>query len=270
MNHQNWPSEARRIAAGIRQRAFDITVAQNGAYLGQACSAAEIIATLRAGVMRESEGDVLVLSPAHYCLALYAAMVETGELDPDVFETYNADGSHVEMIGGTGAPGMLFTTGSLAQGLSQAIGYALARRSRKRGGRVFVFISDGELEEGQTWEAMMSLAHHNLGEITLVLDANDSQVDGSPAGIMNLEPIAEKFAAFGVETHEVDGHDIEAIHAAVGAERGERARAVICRTNIWQGIPSLRTRHNLHFVRFRDSEAELAQKDLNEHAGGVR
>ena len=267
MNTKNWPAEAHRIAAGIRQRAFDIAVAQHGGYLGQACSAAEILATLYAGIMREDEGDVLVLSPAHYCLALYAALVETGDLSPEELDTYNQDGSPVEMVGGTGAPGMLFTTGSLAQGLSQAIGYALARRLRgTAGGRIFVFMSDGELEEGQTWEAFMSLAHHRINEITVLLDANDNQVDGAPSGIMNPEPIRDKLLAFGLDAHEVNGHDCQAIYRAVGTETGETARAVICRTNIWQGIPSLRERHNLHFVRFREGEAAIAQQELQQHA----
>lgn len=251
--------DVEQVALGIRRRALEITVARNGGYLGQACSGAEILATLHGRVL--GPDDTLVLSPAHYCLALWAAMVETGSLPPDALDDYGLDGAALEMIGGSGAPGMPFTTGSLAQGLSQAIGLALARRIRGLPGRVFVYLGDGELQEGQTWEALLSLAHFRLTSVVVVLDLNDSQVDGSPADVLGLEPILDKLTAFGLDAVEVDGHAPGAILAALTAV-GDRPRAVACRTRIWQGMPSLADRANLHFVRFREGEAERAWEDL--------
>lgn len=251
--------DVERIARGIRRRALEVAVARNGAYLGQACSGAEILAVLHGHVL--GPDDTLVLSPAHYCLAHWAAMIETGALPPDALDDYGLDGASLEMIGGSGSPGMPFTTGSLAQGLSQGIGLALARRIQGQPGRVVVYVGDGELQEGQTWEALLSLAHFGLTSVVLVLDLNDSQVDGSPADVLGLEPISGKLAAFGLDVVEIDGHDPAALLEALTTV-GARPRAVACRTRIWQGIPSLAERANLHFVRFREGEAERAREEL--------
>jgi transketolase len=259
-----WEGEARAAAARIRARALEIAIARDGAYLGQACSSAELLATLHLRAMDRANGDVLVLSPAHYTLALYAMLAELGELSEDDVATYGLDGSPLEMVGGHGAPGMLFTTGSLAQGLSQAIGLALARRVCGEPGRVFVLLSDGELQEGQTWEAFLTLAHHELASVVVLLDLNDSQVDGSPEDVLALEPVVEKLLAFRLDAAEVDGHDPAAIAAAL-EEIGERPRVLACRTSISRGLPSLAARANLHFVRFRPGEAEAARADLERH-----
>lgn len=257
----DWLPSVERLAAGIRLRCLEIAIRRDGAYLGQACSSAELLATLYGRVLRRDRGDVFVLSPAHYCLALWAALVELGELAANVFERYGEDGAELEMIGGGGAPEMPFTTGSLGQGLSQALGLALARRMRGERGRVFVLISDGELQEGQTWEAFMALAHLGLTSVTVLIDLNDSQVDGSPREVMAIEPVVDKLCAFGLDTMELDGHSPVAIAAALEGER-RSPRVLACRTRIWQGIPSLAGRHNLHFVRFRAGEAEVALAEL--------
>jgi transketolase len=258
----NWTAEAARIARSIRLRSLETAIRLNGAYLGQSCSAAEILATLFLRHVNRQRGDLVVISPAHYCLALYAVMVEMGELSEDAFLTYNQDGSKVEMIGGTGAPGMPFTTGSLAQGLSQAIGTALARRKLGRPGQIYVYVSDGELQEGQTWEAFMSLGHHRLANITVILDVNYSQVDGDPRGILDFDPIHAKLTAFNLDCVDVDGHDLEAIDAALSAPATGKPRILNCLTSISQGLPSISDRANLHFVRFRDGEAAKALADL--------
>lgn len=258
----NWPAEAKRIAFAVRRRSLDTAIRLNGAYLGQSCSAAEILGVLFARHINRARGDLFVMSPAHYCLAMYAAMVEVGELSEDEFCTYNADGSHVEMIGGTGAPGMPFTTGSLAQGLSQAIGTALAWRLKKQESRLFVYCSDGELQEGQTWEAFMSLGHRKLGNITVLIDVNYSQVDGDTRGVLDFDPVLPKLKAFKLDAVHVNGHDIAALDEALTRSGSGQPRVVVADTKIWQGMPSLSDRANLHFVRFRDGEAERARADL--------
>jgi transketolase len=258
----NWTAEAARVARGIRVRSLDIAIRQNGAYLGQSCSAAEILATLALRHLDRDRGDLLIISPAHYCLALYALMVERGEMSEAEFLTYNQDGSKVEMIGGAGAPGMPFTTGSLAQGLSQAIGVALARRKRGDTSRIWVYMSDGELQEGQTWEAFMVLGHYQLSSIGIVIDVNYSQVDGDTRAVIDFDPVAEKLRAFRLDPVEVDGHDPAAIDEVFATAGDGRPRVAVARTNIWQGLPSISDRANLHFVRFRDGEADLARADL--------
>lgn len=255
-----WVETVATTAGACRRRAVDIAARINGTYLGQVCSSAEVLAALHSGVLEDD--DLFVLSPTHYSLALYLTLAETGRLDPSELDTFAQDGSRLEMIGGHQAPGIEFTTGSLAQGLSQGIGVALGRRHSNRPGQVVVFISDGELQEGQTWEAFMSIKQLRLDNLVIILDANNSQVDGSPEDIMSVEPIADRVEAFGLQAIEIDGHDATAIAKAL-AEAAHESSVVIARTDIARGIPSLASRPNLHFVRFREGEVDQARADLS-------
>jgi transketolase len=283
-------------ASRIRSRMVQLAIARRGAYLAQACSSAEILATLYLRLMRlgpassiraaaRTEGpprpgdagtqgcdfngprdgvhDRFVLSPAHYAAALYVTLVEVGRLDGRDLTHYGEDGSSLEMIGSEQSPGMEATTGSLAQGLSVALGMAAARMIKAQPGTIWVLISDGELEEGQTWEAFAAAAHHRLGNVVVLIDANSLQVDGAPREVMNMEPIAEKVRYFGWDTHEVDGHDPQAIAAAAARRRPGVPMCIVCRTTPWQGLPSLRQRYpeRLHFVRFKPGEEEAVLSD---------
>lgn len=257
-----WQDKVAETARRMRLRSVETAIRLNGCYLGQVCSAAEILAVMFERHCHTSADDVFILSPAHYCLALYAVMAERGELSEEEFLTYNEDGSRVEMIGGYGAPGMDYTTGSLGQGLSQGLGVAMARERLGKPGRIFVYLSDGELQEGQTWEALMTYGFRRPGNVTLIIDVNYSQVDGDPREILDFDPIADKLRAFNLKPIEVDGHDIEALDAAFAASAAELAQVIVATTNISQGVPSISQRHNLHFVRFRAGEAETALADL--------
>ncbi|HXF57302.1 MAG TPA: transketolase [Actinomycetota bacterium] len=285
------------MAAGVRRRVLLHTVRHNGGYLTQACCAAEILATLYTRVMDlgPSEGprippafpgvpgkagrrglsgaaynggpdphrDRFVLSPAHYALVLYATLVEVGRMDAEGLELFNRDGSTVEMIGAEHSPGMEVTSGSLGQALSVAVGLALGRRRTGARGRVWVLLSDGELQEGQTWEALLVAAHYRLDNLGVYLDANGFQCDGPVEAVLGVEPIAEKVRAFGWRVHEVHGHDVEALAAPAAEPPDGRPLMVVARTRPWQGIPSLRDRApRFHYVRFRPGEAERALADL--------
>lgn len=294
----DWAGAARSVARGIRLRVLRLAAARNGAYLAQACSSADILAALYVRLMdlapsegawlpptfrsvprpglpsdwggqyngpRECHRDRFILSPAHYATALYAALIEAGRLSETALDDCGRDGSRLEMIGAEYSPGVEATTGSLAQGLSVAIGEALARRVLGLPGTFWVLMSDGELQEGQTWEALMAAAHHRLGNLVVLLDANGLQVDGAPETVMGLEPIADKISAFGWSTEEVDGHDVEAIVAACTHREPNRPLFIICRTKPWTGITALASRYpsHLHFVRFRPGEAAAAARDIS-------
>lgn len=292
----DWVKQAGRAAAGVRRRTLLHTVRRGEGYLCQACSAAEVLATLYVGVMRlgPSEGppipadfpgvpgaarqaiwgggyngrddpalDRFLLSPAHYALALYATLVETGRLAAEALERFNRDGSTVEMIGAEHSPGMETTAGSLGQALSVGVGRALGRRRRDAGGRVWVLLSDGEFQEGQTWEALAVAAHYRLDNLGVYVDANGHQCDGPVERVLGIEPLADKARAFGWRAHEVDGHDVEALAAPAREPPDGCPLLVIARTRPWQGIPSLRARvPKFHYVRFRPGEAEQALADL--------
>lgn len=278
-----WTEEATRVAAGIRRRVLEHVLANGEGYLSQACSSAEMLATLYTRVLdlapvprpirpgpfvgvpgRTNDGyttgaavhgptgpdrDRFVFSPAHYALPLYCALIEVGRLDPDALGEYNRDGSTVEMIGAEHSPGFEATTGSLAQALSQAAGIALGRRLRGERGRVFVLLSDGELQEGQTWEAVAAASFHGLASLRVIVDANGQQCDGLIGSVANAEPMVDRFVAFGASCEEVDGHDLLALEAAL-QRPSERPHVVIARTDPTRGVPVLAERAPLlHTLR---------------------
>ncbi len=281
-----WQTHARRVAHGVRCRVLQLTLRNNGCYLSQTLSSADLLATLytRSLNLGPSEGefvplenlgppgkngvkpghgrayngprspdkDRILISPAHYAVAIYATLVETGRLSADAFFSFNTDGSSVEMIGAEYSPGFELTTGSFGQAVSQAGGIALARKRKGETGRCVVFISDGELEEGQTWEGFQCLSHFGLDNVVVCVDVNGMQCDGATADQIKLEPIDQRVTAFGGKAVTVNGHDVDAIDTAINQtdHRGQPL-VVLCYTNSAQGIPLLEKRKpKLHFVRF--------------------
>ena len=289
-----WQAVANRVADGVRRRVLELTIERNGCYLSQALSSAEILATLYTKVLNlgPSEGaavpppfpgvpgspgsgfgfgagyngpqgpgyDRLLISPAHYAVAIYAVLVETGRMAPEGLAQFNTDGSTVEMIGAEHSPGFELTTGSFGQALSQAGGIAMARRLRGEDGRVFVFMSDGELEEGQTWEAIQALAFYGVDNVVVCVDVNGQQVDGWTKDVMNIEPITGRLEGFGAAAVTVNGHDVEALERAMNGPRHDgKPLFVLGYTDTARGLPQLDARKpNLHFVRFKDA-AEIAE-----------
>jgi transketolase len=286
----NWQQETKRAAAGIRRRVLEYTIKNNGGYLSQACSAAEILAALYVHIMKlgpsaapmipppfqgvpgarnknymsgagyngpDTPGyDRFFLSPAHYALVLYATLIETGRMAPEGLDQFNRDGSTVEMIGAEHSPGFEMMGGSLAQTLSQAGGIALARILRGHKGRIWVFMSDGEFQEGQVWEALQTLSHYKIDNIAVYIDANAQQCDGEIRNVMGIEPLDQRLQAFGARAIKVDGHDIAALSAAAAYRGDGRPLAVVCSTDPCRGIDLLEKRRpKLHYVRFK-SETE--------------
>jgi transketolase len=295
--HSHLPPEAHplQIARGIRRRVLKHTIEQNGGYLSQACSAAEIFATLYTKIMRlgpsvaplipppfpgtpgpatagyfRGDGyngpkapdlDRFFFSPSHYSLVLYAALIETGRMAPEGLAQFNQDGSTVEMIGAEHSPGMELMTGSLAQGLSQAAGVAFARKRRGDSGRVWVFMSDGEFQEGQTWEAVQTLSHYKLDNLGVYVDVNRQQCDGLMRDVMNIEPLDQRLTAFGTRVFQVDGHDPEALAAPTQETPNGQPLFVLANTNPCQGMPILEKRApKLHYVRFQNEEERNAYR----------
>jgi len=284
-----WQDTVYTMAQHIRYRVLEHTIAHNGGYLSQACSSAEMLATLYTHVMTlgASVGpripelfggvpgstnpnyttgasyngisaphhDRFFFSPAHYALVLYATLIEAGRMDPEGLAQFNQDGSRVEMIGAEHSPGMEVTTGSLAQGLSQAAGVALARKLRGDSGRCWVFMSDGEWQEGQTWEALEMLSFYNLDNIAVYVDVNGQQCDGRTQNVMSLGDLGSKARAFGAQAFHVNGHDVDALVAPTQSWETGSPLVIFAETCPWQGIPILAERSpKLHYVRFASAD----------------
>ena len=238
----------RRLATAIRLRAVAMVAPQGFGYLGQALSAAEQYAAVYGAAYRPGT-DRVVCSPGHYVIAAYAAAAETGLIDEAALASYGQNGSSLEAIGTERSPVPEYTCGSLGQGLSAAAGFALGDRLTGHDGvRTFAFISDGELQEGQVWEAAMFAGHHRLARLTVLLDANNSQVDGPVDSITTIEPVAAKWQAFGWDAVDLDGHDVVAIAAALAAE-ALRPRVLICRTSTRHGLACLPPDADGHFIK---------------------
>jgi transketolase len=256
-----------RLASLIRLDAARMVSRHGLGYLGQAASAAELVAA----VFRRLRPDVdsFVCSPGHYVIAVYAAAARTSRLDPALLATYGDDGALLEAIGTERTPGVDMTCGSLGQGLSAAAGLALADRLAgatghpRAAGRVYALLSDGELEEGQVWEAAMFAAHHRLDRLTVLLDCNNSQVDGPVDSITTIEPVAAKWAAFGWATVEVDGNDPAAVLGALDAAAdADRPAVVVARTSVRRGLAALPADADGHFITLRPDLADRLVADL--------
>ena len=288
-----WLPEVQRVAEGIRCRVLELVLANQGGYLSQACSSAEIFATLYVRVMNlaavdaplvpgpfpgtpgpsnqgrltgqrfngpsDPDRDRFIMSPSQYALVLYAALVEVGRMAPEGLAQFNVDGSSVEMIGADHSPGLELMSGSLGQGLSQAAGIALARRRHGEAGRVWVFMSDGEFQSGQTWETVQTASHMGLDNLGVYVDVNGHQCDGCTRDVMNIEPLDTRLKAFGAMVSRVDGHDPVKLAAPAARPRRGRPLFVLCRTDACRGAEPLRARApKFHYLRFRD-EAERQQ-----------
>jgi len=256
-----------RLATLIRLRAVAMVGPQGFGYLGQALSSAEQVAALFT-VMRPGR-DRLVVSPGHYVIGVFGAAAELGILPEDEAAAYGQDGSDVEAIGTERSPVADYVCGSLGQGLSAAAGFALSDRLKHKDRRTFAMISDGELEEGQVWEAAMFAGHHRLSQLTVLLDANNSQVDGPVDTITTIEPIAAKWEAFGWTARDIDGHDVDAVIKALAeADEGNKPYVLINRTSTTHGLDCLPADADGHFIKLPPELAARAEAELNARLEG--
>ncbi|MDA0951485.1 MAG: transketolase [Proteobacteria bacterium] len=209
----------------VRLETVRLTKIAGAGHYSSTFSAAELLACLYYGQLRINpaqpdwpDRDRFVLSKGHIAIGLYPILADLGYFDPKLLDDYTRLGSpfgdHPDM---KKIPGCDFSSGSLGHGLSVCLGMALAARPQKRDYRVYCMLGDGELNEGQVWEAAMAASHYGVQNLVAIVDANRLQIDGATADIMGVEPIDERFASFGWEVRRIDGHDIDAVLAAFDA-----------------------------------------------------
>lgn len=244
---------------------------QGQGYIGQGLDMADILAALYFHEMRYDparpdwpERDRFILSTGHYSIALWAALAEAGILRLEELTTYGADGSRLDMSTLDSTPGVEVIGGSLGQGLGQGVGMALGLRLAGRDSRVFVELSDGELQEGATWEAAMAASHFRLDGVVAIIDCNNIQADGPM--VLGVEPVAQKWSAFGWDTQEIDGNDMAAIVAALEEARrpNQRPKAIVARTVPGKGVPLIEQKERGHFVRLDRAEWDEAFRQLEQ------
>jgi transketolase len=259
----------------MRHHALNMGEAQGQGYVGQALGAADMLASVYAHQLRyrpedpEWEGrDRFLLSTGHYAIGLYAALAEAGIVDVAELDTYGTDGSRLPMSGmASYTPGMEISGGSLGHGLTVAVGMALGLRHQGFASRVINFLSDGELDEGSTWEAAMGANHHQLGNLIAMVDINALQADGPTVGVLRTEPVLDKWVACGWFAQRIDGNDVEALLAAFD-EITKRANPVgapaviLCDTRVGRGVPLLENREKAHFMRIDADEWQICREQL--------
>jgi transketolase len=267
------PDELREIARQVRVDIVEMLFRSGSGHLGGSLSATEILVALFFARMRHNpqdpcwrERDRFVLSKGHAAPALYAVLSRLGYFPREELFTLRRFGSSLQGHPDSACtPGVEVPTGSLGQGLSIANGMALAARLNRAGARVFVLLGDGEVQEGQVWEAAMSAAHYRLGNLTALLDRNRLQIDGHTKDVMALEPLAKKWEAFGWHTQEVDGHSIPALlEALAAADRvTDRPSMIIAQTVKGKGVSIFENQAKYHGVAPTKEEYEQAMKELN-------
>ena len=272
-------SELKSAAYRIRRYALRMGEVQGQGYVGQALGMADILAVAYQYAMNyrpedpEWEGrDRFLLSHGHYAIALYAALIEAGILPEAELETYGSDDSRLPMSGmATYTPGMEMSGGSLGQGLIIAVGMALALRQKNNPAFVYNSMSDGELDEGSTWEAAMSAAHFGLSNLITLVDVNNQQADGPSGKVMAFEPLADKWTSFGWFVQRVDGNDIAAVAEAFDAARNHpqpQPRVILFNTLMGSGVPFLEQREKAHFIRVEADEWQQAIAILDSNNAG--
>ena len=272
-----------QAAYRIRRYALRMGEVQGQGYVGQALGLADMLAVAYTHALNykpedpEWEGrDRFLLSHGHFAIAHYAALIEAGIIPEDELETYGSDDSRLPMSGmASYTPGMEMSGGSLGQGLAIAVGMALGLRQKKNPAFVYNSMSDGELDEGSTWEAAMSAAHHGLANLICLVDINNQQADGNSNHILGFEPIADKWQAFGWHVQRVKGNDVEAVLNAFDTARNlpdAKPRVIILDTLMGTGVPFLEQRDKNHFIRVDAAEWQhaLAILDASQTTGEAR
>ncbi len=265
------PDGANGLARRIRTHALRMTGAGGGAHIGAVFSCADILAVLYGGILRVDPADPgsptrdrFVLSKGHAGAGLYAALAERGFFPVEKLATHYQDGSDLSGHVSHKVPGVDVSTGSLGHGLSIAAGMAYAAKLRNARHRVFCLLSDGECDEGSTWEAALFAAHHGLSNLVAIVDYNRIQGIAPIADVIELAPFAEKWTAFGWAVREVDGHDHQALHTALDATpfASSKPSCILAHTVKGKGVSFMENTVLWHYRIPRGAEFDAALAEL--------
>ena len=259
------------LAARTRASAIRMVANAKASHIGGALSMADLLAVLYSGILSIrpeepswSQRDRLILSKGHSCASLYATLALKGFFPADELRSYGKDGSRIMSHISHKLPGVEFSTGSLGHGLSFACGKALAAKRRGYKWRTFVMLSDGELDEGSNWEAILFAPQHQLDNLIAIIDYNKLQSLGFVAEVLELEPLVEKFRAFRWAVREIDGHDHASISATlklVPFEKGKPS-CLIAHTIKGRGVDYMENRLKWHYSSPDPEQLESALSQI--------
>ncbi len=264
--------ELKQIAKTVRRDIVTMLTESGSGHPGGSLSSVEILTTLYFNEMninpekaRDLDRDRFVLSKGHAAPVLYSVLARKGYFDVEELKKLRKLGSilqgHPNM---NEVPGVDMSTGSLGQGISAAVGMALAGKIDKKSYRVYALLGDGELEEGQVWEAAMAAAHYKLNNLTAFVDYNGLQIDGPCKEVMSAEPITDKFTAFGWNVLEADGHNFEELIHAIGQGKNEdeKPTMIVCKTIKGKGVSFMENQAGWHGNAPSIEQCEQALKEI--------
>lgn len=266
--------ELTELARTIRAQTLRMVHRSKASHVGTCLSMADILAVLYGRVLKVDpraplwpERDRLILSKGHGAAIVYAVLAERGFFPKEWLDTYCADGSRLcGHVTHKNVPGVEASTGSLGHGLSLGCGMALAAQRSLRAHRVFVVLSDGELDEGSTWEAILFAAHHRLDNLTAIVDYNKIQSFGSVSEVLGLEPLVDKWHSFGWAVREIDGHDYAQISDTLSSvpSAGGKPTVIIAHTVKGKGVSFMENNLVWHYKSPDDEQLARALDELGE------
>lgn len=250
----------------VKRRLLSMHFKARAGHVGASLSCAEILTFVRFQWM--GGDDTLLLSKGHAASALYSVLMEAGDIDPSLADTFYQDGTLLSAHPPPNLlPGIPFATGSLGHGLSLAAGMSLADRLKGDSRKVFCITSDGELNEGSIWEAALFIAHHQLNKVIWLIDRNGLQGFGRGEDVMKMEPLAEKLAAFGFEVAQIDGHDFSAFSELKTRWEDQgltKPLVVLCQTRKGKDLGALEDTVDCHYLPLTDAQYQQTLQKWDE------
>ncbi|WP_347988752.1 transketolase [Methylomonas sp. AM2-LC] len=258
-----------KLANAIRRDAIQMVHRAKASHIASALSIADILAVLYGEVMHIDvtnqyypARDRFILSKGHSCTTLYAVLAEVGFFSKQLLSTYGDDFSWLMNHISHKVVGVEFSTGSLGHGLPFGVGKALAAKTKGENWRTFVVLSDGEMDEGSNWEALMFAAHHQLDNLVAIIDYNKLQSLDTIANTLGLEPFVDKLTAFGCAVHEIDGHDHQALFNAFSNTANDKPTVIVAHTIKGKGVSFMENKVEWHYKNPNDEQLALALAEL--------
>lgn len=262
-------SSTHELANKIRKNSLKMVHRAKASHIASALSIADVLAVLYGKVMKFDpfdenyvERDRFILSKGHACVAVYATLAEVGLLPQEQLETYGDDFSWLMNHISHKVSGVEFSTGALGHGLPFGVGKALAAKSRDSSWRTYVLLSDGEMDEGANWEALMFAAYHKLKNLTAIIDYNKIQSLDTVANTLDLEPLVDKLRAFGCSVHEIDGHDHGQIIKALSSANNIKPTVILAHSTKGKGISFMENKVEWHYKNPNDEQLAKALAEL--------
>ena len=251
-----------QLSKKIRKNILKISHAAKSAHIASSLSIVDLIVTIYFNFMQKDKKNIFILSKGHACLAQYCLLYELGYIKKKTLDTFGKNGTILMSHSSHKVPGVNLSTGSLGHGLPVSTGIALSKKIINKNGKVFVLLSDGELNEGSNWESLLFISHHNLNNLVIIIDYNKIQSLDFVNKTLKLQPLKKKFTSFGCKVLEIDGHNHKEIFNSL-KNSSNRPLVIIANTIKGKGISFMENKVLWHYKPPNDHELKLGLEELN-------